>query len=75
MIVKVQMPLSFVPPAERGRGLVYAAGRKNMAEQPLPPTVTRVVMERPSRKAYFEASWNEPASMWTIGDQVGDQAW
>jgi len=72
-IVKVQVPLASNQPI-RGmeHGLVYAEGRKNMVEQPLPPPVVKAL--EGDAKGYFEAVWSSTVG-WAIGKRVEDQLW
>lgn len=70
-IVKVQVPLAGAAVGS-GKCLVYAEGRKNMVEQPVPAHVIKAL--KGDLKGYFQAQYSSVVG-WAIGDRVSDRPW
>ena len=58
-----------------GRALIYAEGRSHLKEQPISDELYRMLLTRPTRKAYFHAVWIGPREGWVIGALTVDQPW
>lgn len=73
-IVKVQIPLMSTDP--NVQYLVYAKGRTNMVEQPIPKKVLQAIRQSSSPfKGYFDATWDSERNRWDIHNYAPWQDW
>lgn len=67
-IVKVQVPIV----GNKSLCLVYAKGRRNMVEQPVPDAARKAL--NGDLKGYFKGTWSSVVG-WAINERVAAQDW